>query len=149
MKGWHFQDRWHYNFHFIDEKMRLRLKDLSSVTHLVSVRIRYWSQFLTICLPFPLNCAAAYIELENNSVHSGFLSFAHVDLCLEWDQSREGKNNYFNDFPENYTFPPKSKHEYSEWQSLLIIGRTYMLRQWLHQKIALSLLLKETNTLES
>lgn len=126
--------------------MRLRLHDLSSVTHLVSVRIRYWSQFLTICLPFPLNCAATYIELENNSVHSGFLLFAHVDLHLKWDQSRDGKNNYFNDFPEIILFLLKVSMSVLSDRSLLLIGRTYMLRQWLHQKIVLSLLLKEVKT---
>lgn len=50
--------------------------------------------FLQYTFHFHWLILATFIELENNSVHPGFLSFAHVDLHLEWDQRRAGKNNY-------------------------------------------------------
>lgn len=63
---------------------------------------------------------AAYIELENNSVHSGCFSFAHVDLHLEWDQNPAGKNNHLNHFPESIFFLLKVNTGIPSDRSLLV-----------------------------
>ena len=94
---WRHQFRWRHDISKIDDYIIVSIlqmrkwnsSNLSGVTHLVSVRIGFWNQFLTICLPFPLNYAATcvYKRTKLNRV-----DFKDLIGFIQWFMSRSASH---------------------------------------------------------